>query len=146
MEFHFITLKGGGFPTITDPNNKSRYICFKSRRAAEECVSYLSEYRSEVGDWPVMNLAIPITKIEYNHRRTRLQSADQVRGYLEIYEKSREELDTMSANSGVSFFYCHDFEYKRGNFLSVNMRGQEVDGYVDDVMFINRLDYRLKTV
>ena len=109
MEFHFITLRGGGFTTITDPNNKSRYICFKSRRTAEECVSYLSEYRSEVGEWPVMNLAIPITKIEYNHRRSSIQTADQVRGYLEISEKTREEIDTMSANAGVSFFYCHDF-------------------------------------
>ena len=72
MEFHFITLRGGGFTTITDPNNKSRYICFKSRRTAEECVSYLSEYRSEVGEWPVMNLAIPITRnIRKDSRRDR---------------------------------------------------------------------------
>jgi hypothetical protein len=50
----------------------------------------------------------------------------------------------MSIMTGVNYFYCHEFDYE--DLLSMRMRGQDIDGYVDDFLYRENLDYSLKNL
>ena len=45
--------------------------------------------------------------------------------------------------SGLSYFYCHNFECD-DDLLNLKLRGQEIDGMVDDEMYKESLECNLK--
>jgi len=53
-------------------------------------------------------------------------------------------LDHMSITTGVNYFYCHTFNYE--DLLSLNIRGQEMDGFVNDFMYMENLEYNIKNI
>ncbi len=143
LDFYFVSLKKHGHPIIIDPNNKLRYACFQSREPAKNCIEYISDYRSKTGKCPKLDLYRP-TVVEYDvnvKKRTR----DEIKEYLTISRKKFEDIYTAGANTGVSYFYIHKFDYE-DDFSKVYMRGQVIDGTPDLVMFRKRLDCRLKIV
>ena len=66
--------------------------------------------------------------------------------YVFTEVRDREDLDKMSRTTGLSFFYCHDFVYDENMFMTVNLRGQEIDGIADHSLYIDRLESNIKNV
>tara|TARA_X000000368_G_scaffold272966_1_gene216450 strand:+ start:334 stop:792 length:459 start_codon:yes stop_codon:yes gene_type:complete len=143
LDFYFVSLKKHGHPIIIDPNNKLRYACFQSRESAKNCIEYISDYRSKTGKWPKLDLYRP-TVVEYD-ANVKKRTRDEIKEYLTISRKKFEDIYTAGANTGVSYFYIHKFDYE-DDFSKVYMRGQVIDGTPDLVMFRKRLDCRLKIV
>lgn len=132
MEFHFVSIKSGGSATILDAQDKPRFICFKERRYAKKYASYICEHRAKFGTWPTVNLSTPLVKVRVAEDHVPTDASVFMKS-LEVVHKVKDDLDAMSIMSGVNYFYCHMFEYE--DLLSMRMRGQEIDGYVDDDVF-----------
>ena len=143
MKFHFIGIVKGGYTTITDPDGKPRIICFSKKKIADQCVDYMSKYRSSYGVWPDMNLEQPVSRINPNIIKKR--TPENIREYIFIEEMVKSQLDEMSTGTGVSYFYCHYFEYN-DDLLRISISGQKIDGKIDDKYYKSRLDTRLKNV
>ena len=144
MQFHFIGIVKGGYTTITDPDGKPRIICFSKKKIADQCIDYMSKYRSSYGVWPDMNLEQPVSRINPTidfKKRT----YENIREYIFIEEMVKSQLDEMSTGTGVCYFYCHDFAYK-DDLLRISLSGQKIDGEIDDRYYKSRLDTRLKNV
>jgi len=143
MEFHFISISSGASATILDSKENPRFICFKERKCAKTYASYISEHKAKFGTWPEVNLSKPMVKVRpaYNHIPT---ESSIFMNLLEITHKDQDELDAMSITTGVNYFYCHDFVYE--DLLSLRIRGQEMDGFVNDFMFRENLEYNLKNM
>ena len=144
MEFHFIHITRGGYTTMTDPQGRPRMMCFKEARIARNCVRYMCRYRSSFGVWPVMNLSNPVAMIDPDVKK-KMRTPQEISKYIHIEEKTKSDLDFMSLATGVSYFYCHEFEYK-DDLLRISVRGQEIDGIADQTRYKERLNYRLKNV
>jgi hypothetical protein len=144
MEFHFIHVTRGGYTTITDPNGIPRILCFNDARIARNCVRYICRYRSSYGVWPNFNLDSPIARI-FPDKNAKHRTPDEIGKYIHVVEKLYDDLDSMSIETGVSYFYCHDFDYKE-DLLRINLKGQQIDGMADQVAYKKRLEYRLKNV
>ena len=143
MEFHFITIKSGGSATIIDSNKNPRFICFRERVSAKKYAGYISEHKAKFGTWPEVNLSTPFVKVRPAHNHTPTDPSDFM-NLLEITHRDQDDLDVMSINTGVNYFYCHDFDYE--DLLSLRIRGQEMDGFVNNLMFIENLEYNLKNM
>ena len=143
MEFHFISISSGASATILDSNENPRFICFKDRKCAKTYASYISEHKAKFGKWPEVNLSKPVVKVRpsYNHIPT---ESSIFMNLLEITHKDQDDLDAMSITTGVNYFYCHDFMYE--DLFSLRIRGQEMDGFVNDLMFIENLEYNIKNM
>lgn len=143
MDFHFISLNSGASATILDSNENPRFICFKERPCARKYAGYISEHKAKFGTWPVVNLSTPMVKVRaaYNHIQT---DPSDFMNLLEITHKDQDDLDAMSITTGVNYFYCHDFVYE--DLLSLRIRGQEMDGFVNDFMFRENLEYNIKNM
>mgnify|MGYP006080690671 FL=1 len=144
MQFHFIGIVKGGYTTITDPDGKPRIICFSKKKIADQCIDYMSKYRSSYGVWPDMNLEQPVSRINPTidfKKRTH----ENIREYIFIEEMVKSQLDEMSTGTGVCYFYCHTFAYK-DDLLRISLSGQKIDGEIDDRYYKSRLDTRLKNV
>jgi len=144
MQFHFIGIIRGRYTTITDPDGKPRIICFSERKTARKCIDYITEYRSIYGVWPDMNLQEPISHINADILAKK-RSPGEVKKYVYLEEKVKSQLDEMSAGTGISYFYCHNFDYKE-DLLRINMSGQKIEGEADDRYYKSRLNTRLKGV
>lgn len=145
MEFHFVRIQRGGYSMITDPRQTPRIICFKTPECANKYVGYLTMYRSKFGLWPSINLGQPVTKVRVNPEFKK-RTPDEVMKYVFTEVRDREDLDKMSRTTGLSFFYCHDFVYDENMFMTVNLRGQEIDGVADHSLYIDRLESNIKNV
>jgi|TARA_R110001606_G_C15343505_1_gene646823 hypothetical protein len=144
MQFHFIGIVKGGYTTITDPDGKPRIICFSKKKIADQCIDYMSKYRSSYGVWPDMNLEQPVSRINSNINFKK-RTYENIREYIFIEEMVKSQLDEMSTGTGVCYFYCHDFAYK-DDLLRISLSGQKIDGEIDDRYYKSRLDTRLKNV
>jgi hypothetical protein len=144
MKFHFIGILKGGYTTITDPNGKPRIICFSKKSMAKECIDYMSKYRSSYGVWPDMNLENPVSRINPD-KDVKKRTPENIRKYIFTEQKVKSQLDEMSTGTGVSYFYCHHFEYN-DDLLRISISGQKIDGEIDDRYYKSRLDTRLKIV
>lgn len=143
MEFHFIGIRSGGSATILDSRDKPRFICFKDVQYATKYAAYLSEHKAKFGTWPTVNLSTPFVKV----RPLKGHSPADADGYmnlLEVVYRDRDDLDNMSVMTGVNYFYCHTFDYE--DLLSLHIRGQEIDGYVDDFLYRENMNYNLKNM
>lgn len=143
MEYYFIRIARGGYTTIKDPKSKPRLICFKDLNGANECVKYMSCYRSRFGLWPDIDLSKPFMKIK-SETDFKKRTPYDVEKFMYVDKKTEIELDEMAKQFGISYFYCHDFKYDKLKFSNLQLRGQEYDGYVDDEMYRHYLDYSLK--
>ena len=143
MQFHFIRIQRGGYATVSDPNNVPRVLCFKTPVYANKYADYISKYRSKFGKWPTVNLGEPVTKvrIEQNFKR---RKPEEVMKFIFMETKNLSDLDQMSMTSGISYFYCHGFEYDEENLTSMSIRGQDIDGIIDDDMYKEWLEYNIK--
>ena len=144
MKFYFVGIVKGGYTTLIDPDGKPRIVCFSKKSIAKECVNYMSEYRSSYGVWPDMNLEKPVSRINPD-KNAKKRTPQEIINYIEIDKKSKHDLDMMSTTSGVSFFYCHNFNYEN-DLLRIQLIGQKIDGEISVPYFISRLDHRLKKV
>jgi hypothetical protein len=142
MEFHFITVGRSSLATITDPTRKPRALCFRDRVDAVKYIDYLSTYRSKFGRWPSVDLSEPVTKIETLHSAKK-RTPEYVRKFIKVNTLQQHELNGMSMSSGLSYFYCHSFDYA-DELTSLKLRGQEIDGAVDEEMYKNWLECNLK--
>ena len=143
MDFHFICIKSGGSATILDAREKPRYICFKERQYATRYATYICEHKARFGTWPMVNLSTPFVKVRLldGHSPT---DPENYLGLLDVVYKDQDDLDNMSIMTGVNYFYCHEFDYE--DLLSMRMRGQDIDGYVDDFLYRENLDYSLNNL
>jgi len=145
MKFQFIGITGcRGYTTITDPDSKPRIICFNKKSVANKCAEYMSKYRSYYGVWPDMNMDKPNSRIN-PMKDAKKRTPENIREYIFIEQKVKSQLDEMSSGTGVSYFYCHCFEYK-DDLLRISITGQKIDGEVNDLYYKSRLDTRLKNV
>jgi len=144
MQFHFIGIVKGGYTTITDPDGKPRMICFSKKKIADQCIDYISKYRSSYGVWPDMNLEQPVSRINptINFKK---RTPENIREYIFIEEMVKSQLDEMSTGTGVCYFYCHNFAYK-DDLLQISLSGQKIDGEINERYYKSRLDTRLKNV
>ena len=142
MEFHFVKVGRDSLATITDPARKPRALCFKDRVNASKYVDYLSTYRSKFGEWPVVDLSEPVTKINVKSK-FKPRTVEYVRKFVTISTRQQHELNGISMTSGLSYFYCHEFDCD-DELLNLKLRGQEIDGMVDDEMYKESLECNLK--
>ena len=143
MNFHFITVGRSNLATITDPKHKPRAICFADKVNATKYIDYLSIYRSKFGKWPTIDLSEPITKIEPNYNFKK-RTPEYVRKFIKINTLERHELNGISLSSGLSYFYCHAFDYDDEMTL-LTLRGQEIDSHVNEDMSKEWLECNLKS-
>ena len=144
MEFHFVKVGRDSLATITDPARKPRALCFKDRVNASKYVDYLSTYRSKFGEWPVVDLSEPLTKINVKSK-FKPRTVEYVRKFVTISTCQQHELNGMSMTSGLSYFFCHNFECN-DDLMNINLRGQEIDAIIDEEMYKNWLECSLKNV
>tara|TARA_A200000159_G_C7207809_1_gene290778 strand:+ start:358 stop:792 length:435 start_codon:yes stop_codon:yes gene_type:complete len=144
MKFHFIGILKGGYTTIIDPDGTPRIICFSKKNTAKECIDYMTKYRSSYGVWPDMNLENPVSRINPD-KNAKKRTPENIRKYIFTEQKVKSQLDEMSTGTGVSYFYCHHFEYN-DDLLRISISGQKIDGEIDDGYYKSRLDTRLKIV
>ena len=143
MEFHFISLRSGGAATIIDVKDKPRFICFRDRKHATKYATYLCEHKSKFGTWPTVDLSASFIKVRLLDNHIETTPYDYM-NLLDIVHKDRDDLDNMSVMTGINFFYCHLFEYE--DLLSLRIRGQEIDGYVNDILYRENMDDGLKNL
>jgi len=143
MEFHFVSINSGASATILDSLEKPRFICFKERKYAMKYATYISEHKAKFGTWPEVNLSTPFVKVRLADKHIQTESSIFM-DLLEITHRDQDDLDVMSITSGVNYFYCHRFDYQ--DLLSLSMSGQEIDGFVNELMFIDNLEYNLKNM
>ena len=141
MEFHFVTIKSGGSATLVDGHSKPRFVCFKDPSTTRVYIRYLCEHKAKFGTWPAIDLSSQITKVRIleDHKE---QIPELYEDLLEIKYKTIDDLDNMSIMTGISYFYCHRFQYE--DLFSLSISGQEVDGDVDDFLYREHLNYSLK--
>jgi len=145
MKFHFIGIRGfRSYTTIIDPEGTPRIICFSKRNVANNCIDYMSKYRSNYGVWPDMNMEKPVSRIDPD-RYVKRRTPENIREYVFTEQMVKSQLDEMTTRTGVHFFYCHNFEYN-DDLLRITITGQKIDGEVDDKYYKSRLDTRLKNV
>lgn len=143
MEFHFVSLRSGGAATIIDGRDKPRFICFSDRQHATKYATYICEHKAKFGTWPMVNLSTPFIKVHLLEGHREIDALSYM-SLIDIVHKDQDDLDDMSVMTGVNYFYCHLFEYE--DLLSMHMRGQEIDGYVNDSLYRENMDDSLKNM
>lgn len=143
MEFHFINLKSGGAATILDGRENPRFICFKDLYHANKYAAYICEHKAKFGTWPIVNLSTPFVKVRVSDGHKAMDASSYM-SLLDIVHKEQDDLDNMSILTGVNYFYCHMFEYE--DLLSVHMRGQDIDGYADEFLYRENMDFNIKNI
>lgn len=142
-DFYFVTLEKAGASTILDTKTIPRFICFKYFKVARVYAKYLSKYRGAFGKWPCVNLSKPMTEIIPPEDYIPCDGKD-FDDLLSLSYKTREDLDVMTLATGIQYFYCHEFEYD--SLLSIRLKGQEIDGEADILMYRENLDYSIKNM
>ena len=144
MEFHFVKLNvNGTYLSLVDPNSKSRFMCFPERETANNCVKYVSEFRSKHGVWPCFDMSRGRRKLESSSVKYR--SPEQLTRFLEIETYDFNTINEIAARSNVSFYSVLRFEIDSfGNTESISMSGQELDGEADFDRYTEWLNLGLK--
>jgi len=143
-EFHFIKFKpSGAFLTMKDRTHQVRYMCFSSRQVAVDAVEYISLFRCRNGTFPTLDMTDGVNKVKVAPKFKKREIYD-VAKFFEIDTYDREELDDMARRTNSYFLYVHKFKYNDDREMNVSFAGQEVDAYVDEKEFIDRLEYNLK--
>ena len=143
-EFHFIKFKpSGAFLTMKDRTHQVRYMCFSSRQVAVDAVEYISLFRCRNGTFPTLDMTDSVSKVKVPPKFKK-REIYEVAKFFEIDTYDREQLDDMARRTNSHFLYVHKFKYDDDRKMNVSFTGQEVDAYVDEKEFIDRLEYNLK--
>jgi hypothetical protein len=102
-------------------------------------------YRSKFGVWPSVNLASPITKVKVDPN-FKQRTPEEIMKYVFTEVRYKTDLDEISRTTGLSYFYCHNFNYEEDKYMTINLSGQEIDGIADDNMYKEWLEYNIKNV
>lgn len=140
-DFYFVTMERMGASTILDCKASPRFICFKNFKTARVYATYLSKHRGEYGKWPCIDLSTKGAKIEPNMDYIPCDGTSFDR-LLSLSYKTRDDLNGMTLATGIQYFYCHEFTFD--SLTSIRLLGQDIDGDVDDVLYIEKLDYSIK--
>ena len=144
MEYNFIKFKPtNAFVTIVDPKSIPRYMVFKNKNTAHDCISHYANFRSEYGIWPVMDLTSKSTKIHPQLMKKK-RTPKELSKFLEIETFDEDEIVSISRFAQMSILYCHSFsvikDYDDKSMMTVNFSGQEMDYIMDHQRYVKRLD------
>tara|TARA_B100001564_G_scaffold359836_1_gene383294 strand:- start:10803 stop:11234 length:432 start_codon:yes stop_codon:yes gene_type:complete len=140
--FYFITLENVGAATIIDPKSKGRFICFKDNKIAASYGKYISNQKYKYGKWPCIDLSRRI--MSSAHSSVKCEHVDDCENKLSMSYKTWEDLDKMTASTGIQYFLCNDFTYEGDS--SFKIQGMEIDGEIDRVIYTNHLEYNIKNM
>lgn len=145
MEFHFVKLNvNGTYLSLVDPSCKSRFVCFSKRKKAEECIEYVSSFRSKYSTWPCFDMSKGKRKLE-SPTNVKLRSPEQIKRYLEIETYDFNTIETIASRTNSSFYCVLEFEtIAFQNVETISMTGQEMDANVDERLYRDVLEYNLK--
>lgn len=135
MNFYFVELLNNS-QLILDTKSKPRYICFKDSKSTGRYVSYLKKFKRKFGYLPQLNLSEPFTKIEP------VKNSSNEKLNLRVINRDFEYLDRLSKLYGISYFYCHNFEYE--DLMSATLTGQNMDGIPNKKSYAKHLEFCLK--
>lgn len=147
MEFHFI----GITPTksvlsMIDGSGKSRYMIFRSAESANSAVEYIARFRGRYGQWPVFDMTNPRVRIQQDVK-IKKREPEYVKKFMNVYERSREDIDMMALETGASFFWVNKFLWSAqasDALTAINFSGSDIDGFSDEDMVRQKLEYNLK--
>ena len=145
MEFHFVKLNvNGTYLSLVDPSCKSRFVCFSTRETAEDCVEYISSFRSKYNTWPSFDMSKRRRKMK-SPTNVKLRTPDQVKRYLEIETYDFNTIETIAARTNSSFYCVLELEtITFENVETIAMSGREMDANVDERLYRDLLEYNLK--
>ena len=148
-EYLFIKMKPTkGFLSITDPNNKSRFVCFNDKKTAESVVNYVTTFRSKYGFWPNMDMSRPGQPMPVKHVQSKVnfkrRSPDELKEYISIDMYDYDTIFNMARRTNVSFFCVEQFAHvpngEHHHFM--NFSGKEWDGEADPVEFAQIMEFK----
>ena len=147
MEFHFI----GITPTksvlsMIDGSGKSRYMIFRSAESANSAVEYIARFRGRYGQWPVFDMTNPRVRIQQDVK-IKKREPEYVKKFMNVYERSKEDIDMMALETGASFFWVNKFLWSAqasDALTAINFSGSDIDGFSDEDMVRQKLEYNLK--
>lgn len=144
MEFHFVKLNvNGTYLSLVDPSSKPRFMCFPNHETAENCVKYVSTFRSKHGIWPCFDMSRGKRRLESSN--VKIRTPEQVERFLEIESYDFNTINEIAARSNVSFYSVIRFEtIDFRNIESISMSGQEFDGQADFDRYTEWLNISLK--
>ena len=144
MEFHFVKLNvNGTYLSLVDPTSKTRFICFAEKDKAQDCVNYVSLFRSKYGVWPAFDMSRGQRQLSATS--VKLRTPEQVSRYLEIESYDFNTIDRIASRTNSSFYCVLRFDTEEFDGLeSISMAGQEMDAVVDDKLYRDILECSLK--
>lgn len=147
MEFHFIGIvPNKSVLSMIDGNGKTRYMIFQSKDSAVNCVEYTARFRGRYGQWPVFDMTNPKVRMR-SKAKVKTRDPEYVKRFMNVYEKTREDVDTMALETGASFFWVNKFLWSPQDedaLTVVNFSGSDIDGFSDPQLYKERLEYNLK--
>ena len=146
-KFVFIQMKPTKtFLTLTDPQKKSRFICFSNKNTADVFVDYVTSFRSRHGYWPAMDMSQKFRTIK-SKTGIKKRSPEELKEYLSYETFDFEQIDEMSKRSNISYLHVTNFTYipNGEDNQVVSFSGQEWDGQADDLKYRDLLEFNLKT-
>lgn len=146
MEYHFVQMKPTNtYLSLVDPNKKSRLICFQSKNTAKSVVDYVTNFRSEHGYWPVLDLSRPNTFVK-SKPNVKKRTPEELKKYIGLETINYEDIEKMARKTNNSFmcvlrFSCTETDTEK---QVIRFAGQEWDGRVDEASYRDLLEFNLK--
>lgn len=143
MNYNFIQIKPKGhLLSIIDASNKHRYICFNNKLDAFNCITYVSNFRSDHGYFPVIDFSKPQEKQAIKSTYTKKREPSEISKLMEIMTLDSHELDHICSMNNVNIFYVYEFayEYKQNNEIKLLLSAQELNSSPDYYKYIKKLD------
>lgn len=142
MNYNFISIKPrGNLLTIIDPAKVPRYMCFTEKIDAIHCISYVSNFRSKHGYFPVINLSNSQEKHEIIPQ-VKYRDPTDIAKFLSIETFEYEEIDRMCSMTNINLFCVHGFSYHYNNHNQMNvvLSAQNLDSVPNLYKYTNNLN------
>lgn len=145
MDFHFIKLNvNSTHLSLVDPSSKSRFVCFADLNTTNNCVDYVSSFRSRHGVWPSLDMSRERRKLK-SLTDVKSRTPEEIRRYLEIESYDFNTIDRMASRSNISFYCVLTFDtVQTGDIESISMTGREMDGEASLDKYIDWMNINLK--
>lgn len=145
MDFHFIKLNvNSTHLSLVDPSSKSRFVCFTDLNTTNNCVDYVSSFRSRHGVWPSLDMSRERRKLK-SLTDVKTRTPEEIRRYLEIESYDFNTIDRMASRSNISFYCVLTFDtVQTGDIESISMTGREMDGEASLDKYIDWMNINLK--
>ena len=129
---------------LVDPNSKPRYMCFVDPKVAQSCIDHVATFRSKHGIWPCFDMSESKRQLSANNIG-KSKTPEMIKKYMELDIFSVEEINEMARKTNISFYSVLSFSGESNlNVESINLSGQELDGYADPFEFRDLLEFNLK--